>query len=81
MMGRVPEPDANLNILLIQIHSSAAWPKAVYSASAVDALTTDCFLDFLDIAPAEGKNTNPGVDFRSSYQPAQSESQNPIWPV
>ena len=66
-------------------HNISATPTAtaLYSLSAIDLATTDCFLLFQETRFPPTNMQYPDVDFLSSAQLAQSESQLPSilkWP-
>lgn len=50
--------------------------SAQYSTLAIDCMTVGCFLAPQDSKLSPRKITNPMVDLRSSFDPAQSASQN-----
>ena len=51
---------------------------ALYSASADERATTDCFFTFQEIGELPNNMQNPVVDFLESQQLPQSESQYPV---
>ena len=61
----------------IQMASWVALARAIYSASAVESATHDCFLLLQLTAPPQIWYTYPDVDLRSSTSPAQSASEYP----
>lgn len=63
MLGTVLEAAASFIFLLIQTFKSVALLKAMSSASAIDAVTIDCFLDFHDTARSKNKYKNTVANF------------------
>src|ERR1700761_1165751 len=64
----------------IQSDSLTASHIAIYSASAVDRATNDCFLAAQLIAPPAILNTYPPIDFQSISSDANPESVKPLSP-
>ena len=62
----------------IHTASYAALSNAMYSASAVDNATHDCFFLLQLTTTPLNLNTLPEVDPRSSKSPAQSASEYPM---
>ncbi len=60
-----------------QTASFAAWQDAMYSASHEEVAIVICFFDLQLTAPPAIVTTYPLVDFRDSWQRAQSESEYP----
>ena len=68
-----------ISVITLRSHraSFAASEQAMYSASVLEVATTDCLVDFHEIAPLYSVNKDPEVDFQVSLSPAQSESVKP----
>ena len=75
VVALVEPPPNSVVSCLSHTASCAVLAKAIYSASAVDSATEDCFLLLQLTAPPLIWNRYPDVDLRSSRSPAQSASE------